>query len=95
MGVSAHLQDSTALPMVRHSAGLVTVEKRKPRFASSSSYPILILSERFRVLPLLQSTHMVSFVLLWMIAEDESSSVNSVHNPHSVYTVNSEKDTSF
>jgi len=30
-----------------------------------------------------------------MIIEDESSNVNSVHDPHSVYTVNIEQDSSF
>jgi len=53
MGVSAHLQDSNALPRVGHSAGLVTVEYRKPRITSSSSYLSLLPIELSRLLLLL------------------------------------------
>ena len=77
MGVSAHLHASTALPRVGHSAGLVTVEKKNPiRLVQL----ILILIEPLRFLLLLYNPHTWCLALLWMLTENESSNVNSVHD---------------
>lgn len=103
MGVSAQLHASTSLPKVGHSAGLVAAEKRNPRSASSNSHPILYslywLSCSGMCYFFTIHTHGVRCRTLqvrcsWMVIEDESSNVNSVHDLHSVHTINNEQDSS-
>jgi hypothetical protein len=94
MGVSAHLQACFAQDGPLGRSGYCREEKTPNRLVqllpqSHTNWAILT----FATFP--QSTHTVSFALLWMIIEDESFNVNSVHDPHSVYTVNNEQDSSF